>query len=370
MGIVKFFLQAVETLGFEQTGALINLGKKGIIQRFDSHGINTLPLKRFFDSGDYDGLKMMFAGFEAVEFLRVPLHQMNRTQKIGTFMFLAAGFEDGDISWGGVVPQLIADGLKDEDGDVRLWALKSLLAALSARKVDVVKVLPILKGAHKDTLPYLYAMGLAHDMPRDIRDAKHLVPFIVYGLVSGVKPDMKPLWDMLSADEKVEVLKYVGMAVDSGTARFHDGIAQVVNLAMNGEEEVRRWGIRLLAAGVFHGDVPRDTLVSFIEKHYNDEDPFIRVWTANLVFHGIRTGVLAPDDVRKALISWVSSSDMELFEKVLDTVNLIMTTGKLTVADRPLIEAIKNRASEESGEYWQSVNKAASDVLSVLDREV
>ena len=366
MGIVRFFLEAVETLGFEQTGSLVFLGKKGIIHRFDTHGISTLALKKFFEKGDYEALKMMFQGFEAVEYARIPWQSMNKAQKIGTLMFLSSGFEDGDISWGGIVPTLIENAIHDENKDVRLWSARVILAALSTGRVSPVKILSLLKDVPDDITPYLYTMGLVNDVKVDA--AQSIVPFIVYGMIAGVKADIKPIWDLMSSDEKKDVLKYVGMAVDAGEAHFHDGVLQMVNVAMEeSDEETRHWAIRLFAAGVFHGDVSHDVVMDFIGRFYTDEDMFIRIWVANILFHGIRQRVIEPVDVKDILLSFLKSDNMELFEKVLDIVNLLMTTGKLSEEYKEVIEKIYHKASEKEGEYWESVKSAAEDVLKVLN---
>jgi|GEM_PF-5513579 len=384
MGIVKFFLEAVETLGFPQTGSLISLGKKGIIHRFDTHGINTLPLKKFFEYGDYEALKMMFAGFEAVEYARIPLQNMNRTQKIGAMMFLASGFEDGDISWGGVVPSLIGEALRSGDKDVRLWGLKALLAALRSGRVSEVKAtmdLGNFKDVHDDALPYLYIMGLVPSPGEVEKDLIHTPPFVVYALESGVKVDMRSVWEHIPQGERKDILMTLGMALDAGTMRFYDTVFSVINLGMRGSQEERRWAVRTMAAAVYKGDIDRDTLLSFIDTYYGDEtDLFTLVWIGNMIFHGIRQDIISPDDVLSVLVDMADREpfSMELFEKVLDTLNLIMTGGKLERHHRPLVEKVKKRAEKMlSGEnlspddisYWESVKDAAEEVLSAIDRE-
>ncbi len=384
MGIVKFFLQAVETLGFPQTGSLISLGKKGIIQRFDTHGINTLPLKKFFEYGDYEALKLMFAGFEAVEYARILPQNMNRTQMIGAMMFLASGFEDGDISWGGVVPSLIGEALCSEDRDVRLWGLKALLAALRSGRVSEVKAtmdLGNFSGVHDGALPYLYIMGLVSSYGEIRENLIHAPPFVVYALESGVKVDMVPLWEHISQEEKKDILMALGMAIDAGTVRFYDTVFSVINLGMNGSEEERRWAVRAMAAAVYKGDVDRDTVLSFINTYYGDEtDLFTLVWIGNMIFHGIRRDIISPDNVMSVLVDMVDREpfSMELFEKVLDTLNLIMTGVKLERHHRPLVEKVKERAEKMLSEgdlspddvsYWESVKGAADGVLSAIDGE-
>lgn len=383
MGIVKFFLEAVETLGFPQTASLIALGKKGIIHRFDTHGINTLPLKKFFEYGDYEALKMMFAGFEAVEYARIPPQKMNKTQKIGSMMFLASGFEDGDISWGGVVPSLIGEALRSADRDVRLWGLKALLAALRSGRVSEVKATMDLwgfKDVHEGSLSYLYMMGLVSLPGEWEEDLIHTPPFAIYALESGVKVDMRSVWEHIPQSERKDILMALGMALDGGTVRFYDTVYELINLGMSGSEEERRWAVRAMAAAVYKGEVDRDSLLSFIDTYYTDNaDLFTLVWIGNMIFHGIRQGIISPDDVLSILVDMAGREpfSMELFEKVLDTLNLIMTGGKLERHHRPLVERVKKRAEKMLSEgglspddisYWESVKSAAEGVLSAIDR--
>ena len=163
--------------------------------------------------------------------------------------------------------------------------------------------------------------------------------------------------------------------------RFYDTVFSVINLGMNTSEEERRWAVRAMAAAVYKEDVDRDTLLSFIDTYYGDDtDLFTLVWIGNMIFHGIRRDIISPDDVLSVLVDMADREpfSMELFEKVLDTLNLIMTVGKLERHHLPLVEKVKERAERMLSEgnlspddiaYWDSVKGAAEGVLSAIDGE-